>query len=261
MLVLAHICAHAKLRHAVLCGCRCRLQGETWPAVLRGHELDPMAQQQDQQRLMLERFQREVRTAVMAITAIVASLANGGWWLCAAQRVCQPNRVLFAAGGRLHSVVGACVSHWAWSSRSAVSAFKATSGMTTPVVRCPCGDVCCSTLALTFQGRRSTAWPQTQQPLWAASQQTPSWIEVQPCGTAGWWHRGGLAPVCMYACWDPLGPDCRCFRQLSQTSTLTCLTGLSRERSKETCNQREKRSCYCVSGTEEGYRCTITHAC
>lgn len=36
------------------------LQGETWQAVIKGHELDPMAQQQDQQRLMLERFQREV---------------------------------------------------------------------------------------------------------------------------------------------------------------------------------------------------------
>jgi hypothetical protein len=36
-------------------------QGETWQAVIKGHELDPMAQQQDQQRLLLERFQREVR--------------------------------------------------------------------------------------------------------------------------------------------------------------------------------------------------------
>lgn len=37
------------------------LQGETWQAVIKGHELDPMSQQQDQQRLLLERFQREVR--------------------------------------------------------------------------------------------------------------------------------------------------------------------------------------------------------
>lgn len=37
------------------------LQGETWQAVIKGHELDPVAQQQDQQRLLLERFQREVR--------------------------------------------------------------------------------------------------------------------------------------------------------------------------------------------------------
>lgn len=33
--------------------------GETWQAVIKGHELDPMSQQQDQQRLLLERFQRE----------------------------------------------------------------------------------------------------------------------------------------------------------------------------------------------------------
>jgi hypothetical protein len=37
--------------------------GEPWPAVIRGHEVDVLTQQQEQQRLMLERFQREVRTA------------------------------------------------------------------------------------------------------------------------------------------------------------------------------------------------------
>lgn len=39
------------------------LQGETWQAVIKGHEVDPMSQQQDQQRLLLERFQREVSRA------------------------------------------------------------------------------------------------------------------------------------------------------------------------------------------------------
>eukprot|EP00882_Tetradesmus_deserticola_P008802 GHRQ01009286.1.p1 GENE.GHRQ01009286.1~~GHRQ01009286.1.p1 ORF type:complete len:161 (+),score=43.85 GHRQ01009286.1:348-830(+) len=34
-------------------------QGEPWLAVLQGHELDPAKQQEDQQRLLLERFQRE----------------------------------------------------------------------------------------------------------------------------------------------------------------------------------------------------------
>jgi len=34
--------------------------GEPWPAVIQGHEVDPVTQQQEQQRLMLERFQREV---------------------------------------------------------------------------------------------------------------------------------------------------------------------------------------------------------
>ena len=32
-------------------------QGEPWPGVIKGHALDPMKQQQDQQRLLLERFQ------------------------------------------------------------------------------------------------------------------------------------------------------------------------------------------------------------
>jgi hypothetical protein len=41
-------------------------QGETWQAVIKGHELDPMSQQQDQQRLLLERFQREVRAPCRA---------------------------------------------------------------------------------------------------------------------------------------------------------------------------------------------------
>eukprot|EP00775_Hariotina_reticulata_P010064 gene10064-10219_t len=35
------------------------LDGEPWPAAIHGHELDPITQQQDQQRLLLERFQRE----------------------------------------------------------------------------------------------------------------------------------------------------------------------------------------------------------
>eukprot|EP00879_Flechtneria_rotunda_P031323 GHRR01034204.1.p1 GENE.GHRR01034204.1~~GHRR01034204.1.p1 ORF type:complete len:143 (+),score=28.90 GHRR01034204.1:283-711(+) len=35
------------------------LQGEPWLAVIKGHELDPATQQQDQQRLLLERFQQE----------------------------------------------------------------------------------------------------------------------------------------------------------------------------------------------------------
>eukprot|EP00879_Flechtneria_rotunda_P012894 GHRR01013466.1.p1 GENE.GHRR01013466.1~~GHRR01013466.1.p1 ORF type:complete len:156 (+),score=25.37 GHRR01013466.1:309-776(+) len=34
-------------------------QGEPWLAVIKGHELDPATQQQDQQRLLLERFQQE----------------------------------------------------------------------------------------------------------------------------------------------------------------------------------------------------------
>lgn len=35
--------------------------GDPWPAVIKGHEVDPLTQQKEQQRLMLERFQREVR--------------------------------------------------------------------------------------------------------------------------------------------------------------------------------------------------------
>jgi hypothetical protein len=52
-------CTHASAAHAPRT--THHAQGDTWPAVLKGHELDPVTQQQDQQRLMLERFQREVR--------------------------------------------------------------------------------------------------------------------------------------------------------------------------------------------------------
>ncbi|KAF5831239.1 CS-domain-containing protein [Dunaliella salina] len=34
-------------------------QGEPWPSALKGHELDPVVQQEETQRLMLERFQAE----------------------------------------------------------------------------------------------------------------------------------------------------------------------------------------------------------
>jgi hypothetical protein len=39
--------------------CPC-VQGEPWPSLFVGHELDAMAQEQERQRLMLERFQNEV---------------------------------------------------------------------------------------------------------------------------------------------------------------------------------------------------------
>lgn len=35
-------------------------QGEPWIAALAGHHVDPLKQQAEQQRLMLERFQQEV---------------------------------------------------------------------------------------------------------------------------------------------------------------------------------------------------------
>ncbi|KIZ06512.1 NudC domain-containing protein 2 [Monoraphidium neglectum] len=34
-------------------------QGDPWPSAIKGHEVDIMTQQAEQQRLMLERFQRE----------------------------------------------------------------------------------------------------------------------------------------------------------------------------------------------------------
>jgi hypothetical protein len=49
---------------------QCTLQGEPWAAVIKGHELDPMTQQQDQQRLMLERFQREVSPGRSTLPAL-----------------------------------------------------------------------------------------------------------------------------------------------------------------------------------------------
>jgi hypothetical protein len=38
-------------------------QGDPWPSAIKGHEVDIMTQQAEQQRLMLERFQREVGAA------------------------------------------------------------------------------------------------------------------------------------------------------------------------------------------------------
>jgi hypothetical protein len=49
------------------------VQGEPWLAVLQGHELDPVKQQEDQQRLLLERFQREVRLADLGRSCLQAS--------------------------------------------------------------------------------------------------------------------------------------------------------------------------------------------
>lgn len=54
------------------------VQGETWQAVIQGHEVDPMSQQQDQQRLLLERFQREVSRVVIiaGMTIILPVLSS-----------------------------------------------------------------------------------------------------------------------------------------------------------------------------------------
>lgn len=55
-------------------------QGNPWPSVIKGHEVDPVTQQQEQQRLMLERFQREVSSTagVCAVgMALVAGFAAG----------------------------------------------------------------------------------------------------------------------------------------------------------------------------------------
>jgi hypothetical protein len=53
------------LQHLLSAAALLCLQGEPWLAVLQGHELDPAKQQEDQQRLLLERFQREVGWEVM----------------------------------------------------------------------------------------------------------------------------------------------------------------------------------------------------
>lgn len=63
--------------------------GEPWPAAIKGHEPDALTQQQEQQRLMLERFQREVRGATAegagsgeglgAHRAFAGQLAHAAW--------------------------------------------------------------------------------------------------------------------------------------------------------------------------------------
>lgn len=64
---LTHLPMQASLLSSVMAtrGCYALLhyfaaQGEPWPAVIVGHEADPMTQEEDTKRLMLERFQREV---------------------------------------------------------------------------------------------------------------------------------------------------------------------------------------------------------
>ena len=44
-------------------------QGEPWIAALAGHHVDPLKQQAEQQRLMLERFQQEV--PLIALVSII----------------------------------------------------------------------------------------------------------------------------------------------------------------------------------------------
>lgn len=41
-------------------------QGQPWTAALAGHDVDPIKQQEEQQRLMLERFQQEVITGIIS---------------------------------------------------------------------------------------------------------------------------------------------------------------------------------------------------
>ena len=44
--------------------------GEPWRCAIAGHELDAVAEQRDTQRLMLERFQREVRLVVFCVVCL-----------------------------------------------------------------------------------------------------------------------------------------------------------------------------------------------
>ena len=55
--------------------------GQPWPSVIKGHEADPVTQQQDQQRLMLERFQREVGATQAGTRWHAASFVAPHAWL------------------------------------------------------------------------------------------------------------------------------------------------------------------------------------
>lgn len=50
-------------------------QGEPWIAALAGHHVDPLKQQAEQQRLMLERFQQEVRKRHQCLHHMQATIA------------------------------------------------------------------------------------------------------------------------------------------------------------------------------------------
>lgn len=54
----------------------CHAQGQPWTAALAGHDVDPVKQQEEQQRLMLERFQQEVSMAAGAHTPDLQHIAS-----------------------------------------------------------------------------------------------------------------------------------------------------------------------------------------
>lgn len=112
-------------------------QGETWQAVIRGHEVDPMAQQQDQQRLMLERFQREVSSGKF-----------GGRFV----------------GGGVKQLPSQCLIHC-----------RLLSLCLTRHLLCVSPCLPRSTLGLISRPPPSMARPPMQPHSWAASQRTPSW--------------------------------------------------------------------------------------
>ena len=60
------------------------VQGEAWDSALAGHVIDPLQQEEERKRLMLERFQREVRPRLGDMTQLrvlgfgTAALTEGG---------------------------------------------------------------------------------------------------------------------------------------------------------------------------------------
>ena len=73
-------------------------QGDPWPSAIKGHEMDVVTQQAEQQRLMLERFQREVRARAHVQLACVWGL-RPGWARMGQDRWRCPLRALAVWAG------------------------------------------------------------------------------------------------------------------------------------------------------------------
>ena len=104
---LASICSCAPMVRAwpllFLC-----LQGEPWPAAFVGHEVDPLTQQEEQRRLMLERFQQEVLSLHAWLGRLHAQISTHEEGPCSPQRICFVHVCLREARLRPSTTIVAC---------------------------------------------------------------------------------------------------------------------------------------------------------
>lgn len=138
------------------------LQGEPWPAAFVGHEVDPLTQQEEQRRLMLERFQQEVLSLIAQLEILHAwqSTHEEGPWSLQAWRS-------FHASLPERSQANVLAPSHCMSPADVVHGLRPRGAQSDPLLSHP--SPCCSTQDLTsqelsFQGRRPTPAPS-----WVAS--------------------------------------------------------------------------------------------